>query len=469
MSTQDAEVAKERRKLAPSDPRVLVEAKSQEASLDTEWRLLGENLAIRVGFPNGREKRWRSLNSRLASQYADLKFDFTFLGEHDAVLFRESGVIEASINYRTRSEVRIEMIPGARRVGGIQLELAAEGESGPDAEDIELPAGVDEIGRSDAWVLPFTSTDVRSNLQIEIGSATEDFTTLSEYAFLSGAARYGERLENRMGRFPTIRIKGTSASRHDEALELLDRISDSVFFEFDLHYGVSLKLLHSPSMRRARNNSSKIQSTAIKVPPRNPQNSYLKDPLALYQYGRSSSGIPLLEYLAYYQVLEYFFPSFSHKATLEKLRNELLDPRFQADDTSNLVRILNLASGAGKGYGSEREQLRATIAGCVTEEQIREFIQSDEVLAQHFSGKQKIKGAALINLADSKNDLVTAVANRAYDIRCRIVHTKEEAGGASVELLLPFSREAEMLRPDIELIKYIAQKSLISGASRLHV
>lgn len=59
------------------------------------------------------------------------------------------------------------------------------------------------------------------------------------------------------------------------------------------------------------------------------------------------------------------------------------------------------------------------------------------------------------------------MAERIYDIRCKIVHTKAGGSEGGVELLLPFSKEAELLYLDIELIQYVAQQTLISASTAL--
>lgn len=59
------------------------------------------------------------------------------------------------------------------------------------------------------------------------------------------------------------------------------------------------------------------------------------------------------------------------------------------------------------------------------------------------------------------------VADLIYDIRCKIVHTKGENYEGEVELLLPFSKEAELLFFDIQLIKYVARKVLIAAGAQL--
>ncbi|MEV7842295.1 hypothetical protein AB0O77_34615, partial [Streptomyces albidoflavus] len=160
-------------------------------------------------------------------------------------------------------------------------------------------------------------------------------------------------------------------------------------------------------------------------------------------------------------MLEYYFPTYSRRDTLDKLRHELRDPRFEVGDYAHLSRLLNLAAREGKGYGSERDQLKATIKGCLTEEHVRGFFGGDAEWVSHFEGSA-VKDVTRVHLKDQKNDLLNQVANRVYDIRCRIVHTKEDGGDSTSEILLPFSKEAASLGPDVELVKFLAQKCLIA-------
>ncbi len=67
--------------------------------------------------------------------------------------------------------------------------------------------------------------------------------------------------------------------------------------------------------------------------------------------------------------------------------------------------------------------------------------------------------------ADFRND----VADLIYDIRCKIVHTKGEEREGEFELLLPFSKEADLLQLDIELIQYLAQQVLMAASTPLKI
>ncbi|MFF1763712.1 hypothetical protein [Streptomyces sp. NPDC058249] len=456
-------IEQKKAELGEDEPRRKLETLCQERRIECSWswhEVLG--LSFRVGFPNGRDKRWQHITAKEADDILSVEFPaFAYLGDFDAALFTTSQTMEAAIRSDASNYAFIE-IPGVRRIEHPQLELPGLDE---DVED--EPRSGPKIRPNDAWVLEFSSAPDHPDLKVEIGSASREFTAISDRRGRRVSSRERSPLPNGLGRFPTLRISGVRVTRHDEALDLLNRISGAIFFELDLQYGVAASIIPSRLSQMARRRG-RVRQDNVQWLPRNPQNQYPEKPLSLYWYGRSS-GIPLLEYLAYYQVLEYFFPSFSHRDTLEKLRNELLDPRFRADDDGNLVRIISLASGTGKGFGSEREQLRSTISGCVTEDLVRDFIDNNDVLREHFSGKQKIKDVAHLNLSDTRSDFLTAVANRVYEIRCRIVHTKEDGGGTAANLLLPFSKEAEELGPDIELVKYLAQKVLIAGASHLRL
>lgn len=61
-----------------------------------------------------------------------------------------------------------------------------------------------------------------------------------------------------------------------------------------------------------------------------------------------------------------------------------------------------------------------------------------------------------------------SAADRIYDVRCRIVHSKEsEAYG---DAILPFSPEADLLaQHDIELVRFIARRVLVAASRPLSV
>jgi hypothetical protein len=104
---------------------------------------------------------------------------------------------------------------------------------------------------------------------------------------------------------------------------------------------------------------------------------------------------------------------------------------------------------------------------CLNPDFLREFLSSNPERLHFYSGKSKTYYK--IPIATPSVDLREDVVHRIYDIRCRIVHTKNDTRDGEVGLLLPFTPEAEQLSFDIELIQYVAQQVLIAGGTPFRV
>jgi hypothetical protein len=60
------------------------------------------------------------------------------------------------------------------------------------------------------------------------------------------------------------------------------------------------------------------------------------------------------------------------------------------------------------------------------------------------------------------DELVSRAAERIYEIRCKIVHTKDDRN-TEPGVLLPFSREADQLGPEIDLVEFVARRVLAAA------
>jgi hypothetical protein len=96
---------------------------------------------------------------------------------------------------------------------------------------------------------------------------------------------------------------------------------------------------------------------------------------------------------------------------------------------------------------------------------LRDFLESDPSRSEFYAAKGKGVLFHKISISNPNSDLRQDVADRIYDIRCKIVHSKADSRNEEFELLLPFSKEAEQLAFDIELAQYVAQVVLISGST----
>ncbi|MER6828247.1 hypothetical protein ABT352_19860 [Streptosporangium sp. NPDC000563] len=444
-----------RSQLPPDDPRILIESVCLKSKIPYEWRDFDSSpIELMIGIPNGQQKRWRIISRAQAQDYLRFKVESVkALGDYDAFHFHDEETIEASVYPVTRFSSR----PALYELPGVEIQKRIssipEVDSGTDEPTLNSRNYLGDrihLEKGDEWELKFNSANSRLPWEVAIGTASPRFTSFADF---SGIGR------------STIKIKGVTNPYHDEALDILNRISSSIFFELDVRYGIALNIRKSTSSKRIY--GRRRRSYPAGETQRVPENQYLQRPLSLYWYGRSARGMPLLEFLAFYQVLEYHFPTYSHREALERVRQELRDPCFEREDDRHVAKILSLAGQYSQGRGSERDQLKATIRACIPAERIREFIDEESLRLEHFTGN-RISEVSQINLKNKQIDLRDQAANRIYDLRCRIVHSKDDAGERYSEMLLPFSEEAGFLGPDVDLVQLLAQKVLIASSSNLH-
>lgn len=376
--------------------------------------------------PAGREKRPVNLfDSDDIRKVLSVPFErYTFLGNYLALCSYEDGVIVAGI--------RILPSPSSR----LFWRSAGGQDEGSDRKLIKILFGP---GSDDP--------------QITIGQAQSDLAVLLPPSF-------------RSDRGIVLKLERVRISQHDHALKLLERISNALFFQidlaFDIHFSLARGRQRLGRVTRRPDGHSKIEIGF-------PKNEYDEAPISLYWYARGAVGMPLLQFLAYYQSIEYYFPAYSHAEAQRKVRNVLKDPSFRLERDADIGRILSTIKGGGSGFGDERSQLRSTIQECLDPDGLREYFESNEKRVEFFTSKNKGLTERKISIKNPNTDLRSEVADRIYDIRCKIVHTKVGGQEGDVELLLPFSKEAELLSFDIELIQYVAQRVLIATSSQLKI
>lgn len=287
---------------------------------------------------------------------------------------------------------------------------------------------------------------------IAVGLASEKLSLLCKpERFLSGP-------------LPAIRLTGFKIRSQEDAIRTLEQIATSFFFQIDTLYRVAFAT--SRERLSLRNSVRKIKDDDVSLT--FPTHAYDEAPASLYFYARGAIRLPLLQFLAYYQAIEYYFSIYSKASAQRRIRTILKDPGFRADKDVDIARLLNsLAASRSSEFGNERSQLKATLQECLDEEDLRLFLAEDEERKDFLSRRRDLK-VSQIPIGSPNSDLISEVAKRIYDIRCKIVHTKATGEEPGFELLLPFSKEAQMLTYDIELIHYVCRRVLITASMPLH-
>lgn len=195
---------------------------------------------------------------------------YTLLGNYQAICSYEDGAIEASI-------APLGRVPSTRLLLTRLMGRPLSGLSEDEAENFQIK-------------LP--SEGERGEVEVSLRAPSQSLKILSD------------RL---MRPVVSLAITSLEVSRHDEAIDLLERIADSLFFQVDLTLGLPVTLARR--RRAMRRGIPRGRRTAADL--QFPRHEYDKAPISLYWYARSAIGMPLLQFLAYYQVVEFYLPTYS--------------------------------------------------------------------------------------------------------------------------------------------------------------
>ena len=370
------------------------------------------------------------------------KFErWTALGDYQAILDPDRKVIIAQVH--TGSFESFYDLPG------IITTSLEDGEPEPihDAYMARAVYGAMlEMGHTERLITPAPNGD----LSLELYSfCPPEITALNGRSVQSGSG---------------LTVHGVTTTRHDEALELLLDLSTSFFMDLDIGYGLKARLGKAydvdVDLVALEDRDPDRPNVAV---PRFPTMLHNRDAASLYLYARQLIDIPLLEYLVYYQVIEFYMPTYTRTATIIRLRNMLKDPRFDYNNDLALGRLLDTIAPTGRKTMSEKEQLEATITYCVDDAAITAFLDDRPAAAKALADKNRIRNVRVISTHHRQTPLTSQVAERIYDLRCRIVHSKD-SGSEAVSAIRPFEHETRLMGHDLSLIRFIAQRLLIASS-----
>ena len=258
----------------------------------------------------------------------------------------------------------------------------------------------------------------------------------------------------------TMRILPVAVATTEAADGLVERITDALALDLSIGFGISIFPQRLESRAALRGAVVRRQGRLAF-----PKNTYPHAPMALYQAGRDRVSSPLMRYWSFYQVLEYFFPRFSQQEAVKQLSRLLRSPVFDPHDDEDVLRAVQLSTAAGKGYGSEEEQLHTTLKAVVSSREVIEFIEASGLTEQMQDKSSELTKKPMRQ--SGNDDVLLPLAQRIYDIRCRIVHSKSASARDAGPGLLPGTHHDDLVRHELRLMEFLAQQALLAAADRL--
>lgn len=284
-----------------------------------------------------------------------------------------------------------------------------------------------------------------------------------EYSPTTAVARFlltysfSARNAVRPGRGYTLKIflpeTGDDSALIEEARNLTERFC----FELDAAHGIQMVVVPRERFRvtvprkRAPDSGIRVRFPKMRIP---------REVSALFSFAGEAADNPPFMFLSYYQVLEYYLPLATQKGGLKAIRRELQSLNFDEKDDASILRLLNCADRSR--HSGEEEQMKTLVTECVRGDVLREFF-TDAGHGQHFTRRGPISGVPAINISSTNESLEVQVAKRIYALRNRIVHAKDDPKYAEMPVLLPRSREAGNLAPDIHLARLLAIEVVVDS------
>ncbi len=298
-----------------------------------------------------------------------------------------------------------------------------------------------------------------SDKQVYLGQSTKEFAFLSMY-------KDGRRIDLDEGknRFKiTLKIKSITVTTEERARAILEKISNTLFYQMDILYDFPISLCPRRESRIERFRKAMLRGkTDIESKDLTLEYEYDKVPMSLYWFAKNNSTSPIFMYFALYQVLEYYYPIYSAIQVKSKVQNIIKDPAFNVNKDADIIRLLTIMKTNKAGdFGDEREQLSTTLRHIVSGEEISSYIKERDFLNSYYQSKDSQK---LSNTKIRLNDnigILDDLSERIYDIRCRIVHNK---ASETLSKILPMTKDENHLANDVEILMFLARKAIIANS-----
>lgn len=258
----------------------------------------------------------------------------------------------------------------------------------------------------------------------------------------------------------TIKVNNLGASSIEGALKKSAPIIDNCLFELSYLKDITLSLEEELPRRLPRIKpfqfGARFEGSELPFP----RVGYNADILRFYQRGMSTDD-PVIQFLSFYQVVEYFFVRISDEQLYSKLSQKINDPKFTTAPT-NLDRIIQ-DTITHKRETDETEMLKFVLNRFVDENELIEFLRAYEShLGDNSYSKKKTIFGESIEVKFETNHVIGNLAKRIKVIRNALVHSSDRY--ERQQRYIPSTSSEKVIRNEIPLMKYLAEKVIIGSS-----
>ena len=197
-----------------------------------------------------------------------------------------------------------------------------------------------------------------------------------------------------------------------------------------------------------------------------------KDNLIYYYQMALSTQMPVLQYLFFYQIIEYFFENSYFESWIEFFKERIKKPNIIDNENRNIKQLINeiyYKYNYRPNKINESKALELTLEKYIRIEKLEEDISWFKFYIEYY---KKEMASFAINESDDKNlflidfnekeNIFQKLAKRIYAIRNSLVHSKESFENR----FKPFEDEEELIK-EIPLIRIIAEEIIFNSGEEL--
>ncbi len=258
----------------------------------------------------------------------------------------------------------------------------------------------------------------------------------------------------------TISINNLNIITEEKRISFSDDMFETCLFELAYFKEACTNLCKSwddffPSLEEE---DSDLEESQKKESYQLPKVFYNKELTKFYRLGLSSYFL-ILEFLTYYQILEYFFINVSYEGLYNKLSYELKDPKFVPKE-SHIAKLVRIVEEHSKKV-DETEMLTNVLKKFIDFKDLKEFIENyEEKISEKIYTKRNEIFGEMVEVRLEENHIFGNVAKIIKIIRNALVHSSDRYEGK--KRYVPFSESTEIVEKHIPLLKFLAEKVIFA-------
>jgi hypothetical protein len=310
-------------------------------------------------------------------------------------------------------------------------------------------------------------------LYVTVGAATSQFVNFFRFdptymriclERLLRAPALEQPVDIRHGLYkpPTIRVHNIPETDVKATLKHATDVIEFCLFELSYLKHLPVGLAHEwPARRRMEDDGFKFgdefTANALPLPPA----EFNADIVQFYQLG-VASRIPVLQFWSYYQVLEYFFVRASDEHLHRQLAARLKDPRFRPTSTQLDRLVQDVLDHLD--IVDEVQMLKNVLDKFVDTDDLIAFIQEyQSFLGDDLYTRRRRLFGEDVQIRLSADSVTDNVARTIMAIRQALIFSSNRFSRTARNI--SFEQMTEMIRPEIPLMKFLAERVIIGSAA----